>query len=205
MARTPKAPAAKHKHRNDTPAVVAPAARPDAAAPPTRTGARTPTNKKKQKKVSSSKGGDAVFDDDLRAPSPTPSPWRSPPTAATQAPDCATDDAPGQKPKASLFGFSRSPHTSFNVDDILQQAATSQKSPITNKAELAMHKEISRRPCPILSEYRKKDKLAAMGCRWDKDLKTWTTTNINLAREHRDVIIFVDGFLPPRCVPAYYY
>ena len=92
-----------------------------------------------------------------------------------------------------------SPHSSFNVDDILSRAELSQKTPITNKAEIAMHKELARRPCPIISEFRKKDRLSAMGCRWDKELKSWTTTSLNIAREHRDVIIFDDGFLPPRC------
>jgi hypothetical protein len=115
-------------------------------------------------------------------------------------PTTVPSTTPGRdaKPKPALFGVSRSPHSSFNVDEILSKAASCQKSPITNKAELRLHEELSRTPCPIISEYSKKDKLHAMGCRWDKELKTWTTSNINIVREHRNVVIFIDGFLPPR-------
>lgn len=81
----------------------------------------------------------------------------------------------------------------------LQKAKSARNEPITDKAELRLHKELSRTPCHILSEYRKKDMLSAKGARWDKELKSWTTANINIVRDHRDVIIFLDGFIPPRC------
>lgn len=215
MARTPKArsstaaarkrlpPADAHKERDDTPAVlaaaVATADQRQGGGTAHRSGASNGQAKNKRKNratpSSSSKENAARGADDDRRPFDTPDCARISPAAGA-----AAGGSSKQPPKASLFGFSRSPHTScFNVDEILQKAETSQKSPITNKAELELHKELSRRPCPIISEYRKKEKLAAMGCRWDKELKTWTTTNINLAREHRDVIIFIDGFLPPRC------
>jgi len=137
-----------------------------------------------------------------RSPSPQPgaSPWSTPAAGGnpTTKPNGGTTPSREPKPKPTLFGVSRSPHSSFNVDEILGKALSCQKSPMTNKAELRLHEELSRTPCPIISEYAKKDKLHAMGCRWDKELKTWTSTNLNLVREHRNIVVFNDGFIPPR-------
>lgn len=122
-------------------------------------------------------------------------PQPSPPSKGKGSPT-KSGRAPAKAPKAPASVHV--PHTSFKIGDILSKAATYQETPITDKAELRLHAELTRAPCHLITHYSQREKLTAKGARWNKELKTWTTTNPDIVRENRDVIIFVDGFVPPR-------